>query len=645
MPQRRLEHYFVPSRAPAVPSGLSFLDLPHSVRKLIYIYAGLDGLFDDLNYSNLKVYPKGAYPRTDYCRRLDSRSRYDLKKLDVAGPDEVWEMNDDSEDVKTYGKSLWGGAYGVAQSMLLVSRQIHQEVEAFVYAGAVFRVCLGQPLESRRLRRMSDHALSNLGALTIRLDVPQSIVENDGWEVHTPPKHLDFSKKWGRQVLKTWSSTLERLAVSIKPGRLRLRVVFRAKTIDDARAVVEPLLRLPLLKDCGICVDLEGQSCWWELNPQGYYSNRTNYRPPRPRNEDTEISRLVQQIVRKLTYVENRRNEPFRYLDLPQELRFAILEYTDLVSPVAVQWRPRNWSRHAPICTYDIDSNNRLMNESRPPYSCPCEPGKNTDDAVEWYDCCQSCSPEDHSGICYCLLARDYIWSSSCSCPVPRQALFAVSGQLRRDALAVYYSANEILITSFDSPIMRLNRSWDYDFSPEGLHSLPKIELSLYLSSIARDALQHIRSLEWILPNLQQAYLSPGTPAWFDYLDTLLLMENAMNLAALTFTINISAAESGVFHYWAYDWYPRKPLSPEACAWYQTIVLPVRRLGEAGLKNFFVYLRWHLVEHQDREHHEQELERAIMGEDYDSAKRGKGLARGHQDCLDRRDKEERASQQ
>jgi hypothetical protein len=639
MRQRRLEYYFISSKAPFIPSGRSFLHLPYSVRKLVYEFAELDQIFVDLNYSNLKIYPEGAYPETRDCRKLDTKGWYDLKKLDVPGSDEVWETNNEAVRIEDYGTSLWGRTCGSHQSMLLVSKQIHQEVEAFTYAGAVFRVCLGQPLGFTRLWRMNDHALSNLGSLTIRLDVPQTEVCNDGWaDPHPPSRYLDFSTTWGRSVLKDWISTLSRLNQSIQAGTLRLRVIFCAKTMDDARAIVEPMIQLPQLKDCGICAELYGQSCWWILvsfnierrsaiRPLTFQSNRNYpkfYRNPRPENEDTEISRLVQHVIEKLTHVQDQDSVPFRYLDLPLEIRFAILEYTDLVSPRAVQWRPSNWIKRSPSCTYCPDHGQYVLaDELEPPCSCHCSPGPKIDDAFNWYRCCGHCRPEDHSGICYCS-SRDSIWSSSCSCQYLRRDLFSVSRQVRQDAIAVYYAYNKILVTPYNSPIIRLMDSYDCGWPAHGIHFMPKIELSLYLSSIARNALQHIHWLEWILPTSQRTHLLPKTPAWFDYLDTLLLMENAMNISALTFTINISASgmtsDLNGYHH-------RMLLNEDAWKWYETIILPVRRLGEAGLKDFFVNLRQVDVEGGRRVHHEQDLERAVMGKGYNSTEKGKPAER------------------
>jgi hypothetical protein len=96
-------------------------------------------------------------------------------------------------------------------------------------------------------------------------------------------------------------------------------------------------------------------------------------------------------------------------------------------------------------------------------------------------------------------------------------------------------------------------------------------------------------------------------------------MQNAMILSILTFTINISA--SGWAH--SLSQYQRS-MHLDDCAWrwYETIILPMRRLGEAGLKDLFVHLRRYDIEECRRARHERDLERAVMGKNYDSSKRG-----------------------
>jgi hypothetical protein len=268
MPQHRLQHYFAPmKKASSPPSGRDFLDLPRSVRKLVYEHVGLGCHFVDLNYSNLKVFPQGAYPETQDCRKLNTNGKYKLKRLDVSGLDDVWEIDDHEVRIEEYGKPLWGNAWGACQSSILVCKKIHEEVEVLIYARAVFRVCLGQPLGFARLWRMSGNALSHLGSLTIRLGVPKAVVENDGWsDAPAPTYYIGVSYERGKRLMKDWSSTLERLARSIKPGQLRLYLVFCAMALEDVKVVIDGMTQLPRLKDCGICVELHDETCWWKPN-------------------------------------------------------------------------------------------------------------------------------------------------------------------------------------------------------------------------------------------------------------------------------------------------------------------------------------------------------------------------------------------
>jgi hypothetical protein len=337
------------------------------------------------------------------------------------------------------------------------------------------------------------------------------------------------------------------------------------------------------------------------------------------------MSRAVQHIVRKLTLFHTKDLKPFRYLDLPQEIRFAILEYTDLVSSDAVQWRPRkNINKATSSCMDCTDGWDITSNKSAFPCSCYSSPSTDIDN-IHNYSCCGNCSQEDYSGICYCS-GRGPICSSSCKCPYPGRALFSVNNQIRQDAIPIYYACNQILVTPYNSPVIRLVGRYVEEFAVNGIHGMPKIELSLYLSSVARNALQHIRWLEWILPSSQRSYLLPRTTAWYDYLDTILLMQNAMNLSGLTLTINI--AQVGCYVEGGRNVMCMR-MDENAWKWYESIILPMRCLGEAGLKDFFVHLRWLDTIEERRVHHEEDLERAVMGKDYHSSLRGKPVERAY----------------
>ncbi|KAH7381236.1 hypothetical protein DE146DRAFT_279556 [Phaeosphaeria sp. MPI-PUGE-AT-0046c] len=611
MPQFRLEHYFTASRPPCIQSGRSFLDLPPHVRRLVYEYAELGSQFIDLNYTNLLVYPHGEYPETRGCCKVQPFESYsELRKLDVVGWEELWEMDVNSLEQNSVSKSIWNKPWGGVQAMNLVCRDVHREVETYIHSTSIFRVCLGQPLGFSRLERMSETALSHLTKLTIRLDQTRYEVQDDPWGPN-PPEHIDLSKRWSKKILRDWMRKLDLLVRTLRPQTLRLNVIFRARALRDAKAILEPLVRLPLLRGCGICVDLYGQNRFWKKEVL-QYSQIECWQLARADTDETDISRLAQHIIKKVTMVESTISVPFRYPDLPQEIRLSILGYTNLISPDAVRWRPRNRGLQGPPCRYCDDAGNPVMIDNM---DFCCRISNNDFENTMQFRCCEQCSPNDDSGICYCS-SRPAVWSSSCACHHYRHTLFWVSRQVRYDALAVYYQSNKIFVTPLNSASHRyLYYETDFRYSWRGVSGLSQVELSLYLSSISGHALQHIRWLEWMLPSAGRGYLLPGTRAWQDYLDTILLMENAMNLPALTLTINMSLSRC-------------LPTDSSSWIWWETIVLPFSRLGGAGLKDFFVNLTSRIMEGR-RAHHERDLERAVMGTTYDSRKRSKPEERIH----------------
>lgn len=166
--------------------------------------------------------------------------------------------------------------------------------------------------------------------------------------------------------------------------------------------------------------------------------------------------------MRKLTVINDRDSTPFRYLDLPQELRLLILSYTSLVSPTAVQWRPRtgiNWAQSRNCTDY---GHGMIACPGSGFCSGPClyTPGPNIDYSIG-YPCCNNCKLEDHSTICYCS-AQGLRWSSSCTCDFRCHALFSVSSQVRRDTISVYYTRNQIVITPYNNPMLRFMVLYEY---------------------------------------------------------------------------------------------------------------------------------------------------------------------------------------
>lgn len=283
MTQHRLEHYFAPSRIPSKPSGANILDLPYSVRQRIYEYAKLDGMIVDLNYSNLTVYPRGEYPETVGCRKMSATDWYNVQRVDVVGRDEVWETCEEFApgDFETCGHLPGTRPYGRHQSMLLVCKDIHKEVGSFTYRKNVFRVALGRPLGFTRLWRMSDYAISNLHSLSICLepskDICNDFVLDAMYYRPYPPTPVDLSTRDGQWVLKNWIMLLDRLKRLARPSQLSLYLIFRAKTIDDVKSIIDPMFQLPTLGHCGISVDMYDQSFWWLSKSVGHILSIPEY--------------------------------------------------------------------------------------------------------------------------------------------------------------------------------------------------------------------------------------------------------------------------------------------------------------------------------------------------------------------------------
>lgn len=310
-------------------------------------------------------------------------------------------------------------------------------------------------------------------------------------------------------------------------------------------------------------------------------------------------------------------NTPFRYLDLPQELRLLILEYTDLVSEDYIQWRPRKVVLDC-SCEYEFEMRVMVAKDE-----CICATSNYRPPNA---DCCGECGPSDESLICYCS-KRGPTFSSSCRCRPLRPSLFSVSRQVRADAIHIYYSQNRFIVTPFNSLKLRTTDLETYmDGSPHAIYNIPQIELSLYLSSIARNALQYIRWLEWVLPYAERRYLCPLSLSWHDYMDTVQMMEHAMNLPNLTLIVDIVSPRCE--HFYSNGQY-HKRIRTEVLNWYSEISTSIRRLGSAGLKDFFVYIGRDSRNSTQRIYHEKRLEKIVMGPQYNSDRRGKPRERNN----------------
>lgn len=106
-----------------------------------------------------------------------------------------------------------------------------------------------------------------------------------------------------------------------------------------------------------------------------------------------------------------------RLLALPRELRFRILEYTDLITP----WKEVDWCRYP--------SNRAKYTALHPPClhteGVPCRP--NLHHGCRFFNCWEATEQQQRSTVgCFCRV-RHSAASSTCVCWTPPSAVFLVS--------------------------------------------------------------------------------------------------------------------------------------------------------------------------------------------------------------------------
>jgi hypothetical protein len=112
-------------------------------------------------------------------------------------------------------------------------------------------------------------------------------------------------------------SIIQYLIPRIEPKKLKLYLVCDSADIQSTGDIAGPLLQLPPLKDCTIR--------FGRIHCRSY---------------SKETKRQFQQLAANTAiWLTGRLNvQPFRFLDLPQEIQLKILGFTDLVTPYDIQW-------------------------------------------------------------------------------------------------------------------------------------------------------------------------------------------------------------------------------------------------------------------------------------------------------------------
>ncbi|KAF2719250.1 hypothetical protein K431DRAFT_348044 [Polychaeton citri CBS 116435] len=347
--------------------------------------------------------------------------------------------------------------------------------------------------------------------------------------------------------IPTWKQICDVLAGSKNALKLGLELVCDVKDLQTAKMIVEPMGKLKISK------------CTVRLSE----------------THVPELELIARRAVLHATGHIPAIRDPFRFLDLPAELRQHILSFTDLVMP----FREVEWS---PACGYYVE--NRLQSKS---------------EACSYNDFCS------HDNTVY----------PPCACFKAPLPYFLVCRAVLQDTRLIFFSSNRFIVPSRP-----------YDFQQPQSYRKEQFEASVFLTkTVPRDGLAHLKDLEIFFSSTQYSFLGIEPSVLRDWELTIQLIARHLKKLSLTlyvggemyafpdpiFTRDVPAAQKALFEV------------------HEKIVSPFRQLR--CLNGFFVWA-WESFEkssstrteaEQTLDKHQEHLETIVMGSGYDSIVKGK----------------------
>lgn len=305
-----------------------------------------------------------------------------------------------------------------------------------------------------------------------------------------------------------------------------------------------------------------------------------------------------------------------KLLSLPAEIRFRILEYTDLITP----WREVRWSREHKSYLPTLIHCTGL--------DCPAY----LHGACRFRRCWNGMGrggfddPQSRVG-CFCRI-RHAAFSFNCQCWVPPTDLFLVCRALYRDAQAVFFTGNRFVIHDF--------KSMAPDSTPDTQHyPNDRFAISEFLRDVVPgDCLHLLRSLEVTFPPYSPTeWPQEGSLVLCHWAETVRFIREKTNLKGLSSRLTMFEAHS--IESAKARWYMTGSDVRNVLQAHERILRPMAGLGEIGLKRFYAhialpekYALWFVDDDDDAEEHfterivrrerqlKQRAEQLVMGSRY-----------------------------
>lgn len=484
------------------------------------------------------------------------------------------------------------GFYG----LLLSCRAIYTEASALLYS--LNRFIIGMPSNGpyamyrppctglAPLRALTTSSLASLRHLTIiiseaschprkngphfgqccdyvgsRLDLPP-----DGCRRHDDVTHdgpLQANDPFTETTLAEWQSTatfLSSRGISLANLELSFVCDVRCDEPQIAQLAVTPLASLAPLKDCHVRLCREHETEIQKIAENAVLCARGIPLRPSAISNPPETGRNVSPL-----------------LALPRELRFRILEYTDLITP----WKEVTWDRLSTRysagwagCYHSEVEGPGMAFASADHHGCQ-------------FSMCWEASLEPSVG-CFCRL-RHSASSSKCRCWGSPLALFLVSRALYEDAQVVFFSGNRFVVHDFDSfSPWRTPRS-----HPGAGYPMQRFAISIFLRDVVPySCLSLLRFVEMVFPPYPYySWPRTGTPALEDWTNNCKnWFKHGFNAPALTLRLYMVGTNR---------LYPpedriqmTKEQGHEIAKAYTRIFGPLSELGKRGLANFYGHFVW-----------------------------------------------------
>lgn len=441
--------------------------------------------------------------------------------------------------------------YKDAFNLMLTCQMTYTEASPMLYSGNHFFIRYQDHGNLTALRYLLPSSVASICHLTIHLNVSSCEQGSLCCKGHSMSIMHDCTRKHGQPLrssssgyqalLSEWRCVVSYLNMHIQPSKLNLYFICDVEDVETAKAIMEPLLdqRLPTLASCNIRLGEDCDNFLYDL-----------------------AWKAAAQAMRQQHVEKKSSQKPFQFLDLPLELQYKILEYTDLVAPhCEVTWNPNDglYLHYFQIFRDD--------------YYCP---------------------PEIHSSICQirncarflnngCFCQRYHAaFSPICNCWCPPIPLFLVSRSFHALAQHVFFSKNHFVIMPFGGVYYEAPKSTPLQF-----------EASVFLRDVVPSRLLHLlKFLEVVIPPADPDYMSSESSAYKDWDKTISYLQRTLYPGQLTLRIYFHdfrcLIEASPYRK---SFISREQGFQTIIATYDRILLPLSRLQ--GLLNWcFIHAAW-----------------------------------------------------